>query len=161
MDEEDRPVTLFKDDEKVPRTQKAVTKQLAIPKLVVILRAALQAEILELSYDYLTLHRFCWRLLRAIKDSCREALIKIYGPNYIEKETQLPFIVGYILMTATTTDRLAEFMMIKKTNEVTSAVLEQAAVAINGMLGTGAGGFVGMILREKLGLPFEFEEDDE
>jgi hypothetical protein len=161
MDENDMLMTSVKDDEKVPGMQKPITKQLPVKKLMAILRAALQAEIMELSYDYLTLHRFCWRLLRSVKEHCRELLIKMYGPDYIEKENQLPFIVGYILMAATTTDKLAGFLKIKTTNEVTSALLAQAADAINTMLETSAGGIVSMILREKFGIQYEFEEDSE
>lgn len=161
MNNEDKPMTLIKDNEKVPGLQKAVAKQLPATKLLVTLRATLQAEILELSFDYLTLHRFCWRLLRAVKDRCRDRLIEMYGPEYIEKENQLPFIVGYIFMTATNTKRLADFMKMKKTDEVTGVMLSQAADAIKGMLDAGTGDIVGTILRERLGIPFEFQGDDE
>jgi hypothetical protein len=160
MDENGNPVTLVKDSDHVPGLVKAPTKQVTIAKLVSILRAGMQAEILELSFDWLTLHRFCWRLLRAVKDKCRDRLIQMHGPDYIEHEYQLPYIVGYIFATATNTKHLADFMKIKKTDEVTSRVMLDAASELEGMLAAGAGDMVGTILREKLGVPFEFSNSD-
>jgi hypothetical protein len=56
---------------------------------------------IEVSYDYLRLHRQCWRLLGFVKDRCREDLIRMYGPDYMVKESELPFITGYVLTSAT------------------------------------------------------------
>ncbi|KAF2827075.1 hypothetical protein CC86DRAFT_394111 [Ophiobolus disseminans] len=137
---------------------KAPTKKVTITQLVSILRAGLQAEIIELSFDYLTFHRFCWRLLCGIKDTCCDQLVQMYGPDYIEDENQLPFVVGYIFASATNTRRLAGFMKIKKTDEVTSKVVRDAAEVLQVMVEAGAGD---MVLRDQLGIPFEFEDSDE
>jgi hypothetical protein len=67
---------------------------LTVAKLLGLFRDLLHAEMIEIQYDYFRLHRQCWRLLRFIKDRCRDDLIKRFGPDYIEKESQLPFIVG-------------------------------------------------------------------
>jgi hypothetical protein len=161
FDDEGNPATLVKDSEVVKGYSKPLsTKQVTMTRLISLLRAGIQAEILEFSFDYLTFHRFCWRLLRSVKDSCRDQLIRMYGPDYIEKENQLPFVVGYILATATNTKLLAESMRVKLTDEVTSAVLKCAADELEGMVMTGAGEMVGTVLRETLGVPFEFQEDD-
>ncbi|OAL53575.1 hypothetical protein IQ07DRAFT_677068 [Pyrenochaeta sp. DS3sAY3a] len=159
MDEHNFPTEMTKDSDNIPASKAQGNPVVALPKLLAILRAGMHAEIMELSYDYLTLHRFCWRLLRAVKDSCRDQLIKMYGPEYIEKESQLPFLVGYIFMAATNAKQMGGFLKLKKTDVVTSAVLVEAAGAIEGMLEAGAGGVVGTILKEKLKLDFEFEEE--
>lgn len=74
--------------------------RLAPEQLIRALTLALHAETLEMAYPYLILHRMCWRLLRGVKESCDPILRKLYTPTYIEKESQLPVVVGYILMTA-------------------------------------------------------------
>ncbi|KAF2125277.1 hypothetical protein P153DRAFT_434374 [Dothidotthia symphoricarpi CBS 119687] len=141
-----------------PRPQKL---KVAVVQLQSILRAGLQAEILELGFDYLTLHRFCWRLLRAVKDKCRDALVGVYGPDYIERQNQLPFVVGYVFATATGSMQLADSMKMKRSDEVTSAVLRDAAGVVEQMLDAGAGDVVGMVMREKLGVPFEIQDSDD
>ncbi|KAF2685095.1 hypothetical protein K458DRAFT_387988 [Lentithecium fluviatile CBS 122367] len=112
MDDNDMPAELVKDSDIKPK--KAHNKKLPLPNLLALLRAVVQAEVMEVSYDYLTLHRFCWRLLRAVNDRCRDRLVKLYGPDYTEEEYQLPFIM-------------------KQTEEVTSALLMEAK-AVQGML---------------------------
>lgn len=159
MDDEDRAATLYKDSDRKPGEKKAPIKKLTPSKLLGILRATLHAEIMELSFDYLLLHRFCWRLLRAVKDKCRNWLIAMYGPEYIEKENQLPFVVGYILMTATNTQRLGELMKVKKTDEVTSKVMMDAAEALQCMLDTDAGKMVMIILNRVFGVEIQIEEE--
>jgi len=66
-------------------------------------------EVIEISFDVLTHHRQCWRLLQAVKDACRDNLITMYGSDYIVKETELPFILGYVLMAAANTTKLGNW----------------------------------------------------
>ncbi|KAL8868404.1 MAG: hypothetical protein Q9174_005015, partial [Haloplaca sp. 1 TL-2023] len=88
---------------------------------------ALHAEQLELSIDYLMFHRICWRLLRKINETCKPKLLEMYGGGYLDKENQLPFIVGYIFMAATTTSRVANNLLLpRRTEEVTSRLLALA-----------------------------------
>ncbi|KAF5647060.1 uncharacterized protein FTJAE_1891 [Fusarium tjaetaba] len=63
------------------------------------LAMALTAEMFEFSFLYLVLHRWSWKFLRQIKSVCDPVLRKLYGPTYLDQEKQLPFRVGYILMT--------------------------------------------------------------
>lgn len=67
-------------------------------RLVRSLAWALQGESLELAFPYLVVHRFCWMMLRSLKEQCDQLLREKYTPAYMESETELPFIVGYILM---------------------------------------------------------------
>lgn len=72
--------------------------------LVRELMFSLQNESLELQFSYLLLHRLCWQLLRQIKGYCDALLCERYGLKYIERENQLPFLVGYILGAAVSMD---------------------------------------------------------
>ena len=104
------------------------------------LASALHAEALELSVGYLRIHRFCWMLLRAVNDRCGPKLLEIYGGGYLEKENQLPFVVGYIFMTATETSRVANLLLPKRQGgEVSSRLLAVAAEVMEVMIDTGAG----------------------
>jgi len=101
-------------------------------------------------------------LLRNVKESCDKGLREIFGPGYLEREIQLPFIVGYIFMAATDTKKLGALLSDKRSDVVTSALMKQAASAIEGMITSGAGEFVSTkILGEEYGLNFEFEDDSE
>lgn len=100
----------------------------------------LHAESLELSIDYLHMHRSCWTLLRSVNEGCRPKLLEIYGGGYLEKENQLPFVVGYIFMTATNTSRLANLLLPRRGDaEISSRLLATAAGLIEAMIDTGAG----------------------
>ncbi|KAH0359655.1 hypothetical protein KCU65_g9838, partial [Aureobasidium melanogenum] len=67
---------------------------------------AIHAEGMHLTFDYFRLHRFSWMLLRSIKGRCAEDLRDIFGYNYIEREDQLPCIVGYLFRVALSTERM-------------------------------------------------------
>ena len=87
---------------------------------------ALHAEQLEISIDYLMFHRICWRLLRQVNETCKPKLLEMYGGEYLEKENQLPFAVGYIFMAATTTSCVADLLVPRRTEQVTSRLLALA-----------------------------------
>ncbi|KAF5686663.1 hypothetical protein FDENT_5664 [Fusarium denticulatum] len=63
------------------------------------LAMALTAEMFEFSFPYLVLHRWSWKFLRQIKSVCDPVLRRLCVPAYLDQENQLPFTVGYILMT--------------------------------------------------------------
>jgi hypothetical protein len=94
MDEENQSIELFKDSDVKPGIKKGYAKILPVAKLLRLLRAMVPVEVIEISFDILTHHRQCWLLLQAGKDACRDKLIKMYGSDYIIKETELPFVLG-------------------------------------------------------------------
>lgn len=67
-------------------------------RLIRALVLALQAESLTLAFPYLTLHRVTWGVLRALREACEPLLLELYGPGYMERENQLPWVVGWIFM---------------------------------------------------------------
>jgi hypothetical protein len=52
------------------------------------------------------MHRSSWELLHAVKASCDAHLRQTFAPDYIAKESQLPFVVAYIFDAASGGDRL-------------------------------------------------------
>ncbi|KAK2058793.1 hypothetical protein LY76DRAFT_592953 [Colletotrichum caudatum] len=73
---------------------------LAPDELIMKLALALESESLEIAFPYLVMHRWCWKFLRSIKDACDPVLRELWTPAYMEKETQLPWLVSWILMAA-------------------------------------------------------------
>lgn len=127
-----------------------------------LLANALQAESLEFTFDYLNLHRICWDLLRRVNEACRPKLLQMYGGGYLEKENQLPFIVGYIFMTATTTSRVANLLLPRRGDtEVSSRLLAMAADCIGGMIESGAGRTEVNMLEARLGYELDLSALDE
>ncbi|TGJ80643.1 hypothetical protein E0Z10_g8123 [Xylaria hypoxylon] len=82
------------------RKTTAKSENLNPSKMLEHLILALQAETPRFSFPYLKFHRRCWRVLRAVKESCDTLLRQIYTPAYINDEDELPFVVGWILRAA-------------------------------------------------------------
>lgn len=127
------------------RTRKATTKKrwehshkLTAPELLECLRNTIQSEAMETNFDYLILHRVCWRMLRFVKKACDADLRNLFGVGCIEKESQLPFLVGYIFMAAMNTDQLGK-QLVKDGEVAKSKLLIRAAEVVEGMMGTQAG----------------------
>jgi hypothetical protein len=118
----------------------------------------LQTETIELTFDHFSLHRACWRLLRMVKENLDSDLRNMYGPGYLEVEYQLPFVVGYIFMAATKSNRLGNLLKPKKEDVVTSRMLMKAGETLKGMIQSGYGGLQIHLLEELFG--FEIETPD-
>ena len=112
----------------------------------------LNAETFELSIDYLRVHRFCWTLLRKVNDACKPQLLDMVGAGYLEKENQLPFVIGYIFMAATHTSQIANFLRAKRAGfEISSRLLATAAMALQSMIETGAGEIESRTIADQIG----------
>jgi hypothetical protein len=123
---------------------------MAAEHMIKLLTFALHAESLEFSFPYLQMHRWCWRLLRAMKNSCDPILRPILGPDYLENETELPFLVGYILFLASCADG----------QKHTTKPLEEAAKEMHGMI-ENAGDFITKkVLGEILNIDISVLDDD-
>ena len=122
---------------------------------------ALHTETMEMSLDYLRIHRFCWMLLRAVNEACKPRLLQTYGGGYLEREDQLPFVVGYIFMAATMTSKIAGVLIPRREGvEVSSKLLMTAAETLDGMLGSGAGGIETKMLEQIIGAEIDFSATD-
>lgn len=118
-------------------------------QLLDCLYLALNAEMDALKFDYLMLHRLCWRLLRKVQADCHNQLIEYPGPGYLEKESMLPWTVGYIFLTAVGSSRAADHLKLPKAKvETASRIFQTAADSVNGFLDAGAGKQVLFVLRK-------------
>ncbi|KAL8915636.1 MAG: hypothetical protein Q9172_006818 [Xanthocarpia lactea] len=123
---------------------------------------ALHAEQVEMSIDYLLLHRTCWQLLRQVNIACKSKLLEMYGGGYLEKENQLPFVVGYIFMAATQTKKVANLLLPKLTEEVTSKLLATAGGVVEKYVKTkSTGDTLVRMLRREYGYNLDFGELDD
>ncbi|KAI1859910.1 uncharacterized protein JN550_011829 [Neoarthrinium moseri] len=113
-------------------------------QLIHQLTFALNNEKLELSFPWLTMHRSCWRLLRAVKDGCDAHLRETVGPVYMEKESQLPFLMMWIFGFAGKGDM---------------RLMHLAADAARGFYGRSGRDVLGVLHR--LGMPIQFTTEDE
>ncbi|KAK6950618.1 hypothetical protein Daesc_007142 [Daldinia eschscholtzii] len=100
--EEDGTLILGQVDPKKLKPKSKPTKANKFSKfppeeLIRALMFALQGEALEFTLPYTAMHRECWELLRAVRKHCDPLLRQIFTPEYMERETELPFVVGYIL----------------------------------------------------------------
>ncbi|KAM3515895.1 hypothetical protein MY11210_000435 [Beauveria gryllotalpidicola] len=126
--------------------------RISLGQLTERLANTLQAEMVEFSFPYMTMHRWCWRLFRAVRDQCDSQLRQIIGPDYLENESQLPTLTGYIFMLACELEGRAPNL----------GPMKAAAEAMNGMLSAGSGKFItGMILKDILGMAVEVVEESD
>lgn len=138
-----RTLELTRSSESKSRKHKDSLRQLTTVDLLGKLCDALQGEVLELGFDYMRFHRFCWGLLRLIKEGCDDQLREIYGPNYLERQSQLPFVVGYIFMAAVNAENfMTRVFKVKRRNIVTYAPLQKAAAYLDQVVTHGAGSIV-------------------
>ncbi|EGZ77346.1 hypothetical protein NEUTE2DRAFT_162152 [Neurospora tetrasperma FGSC 2509] len=75
------------------------TPQATPSQLIHQLALDIEAEISETSVDYLAMHRQCWDFLRSLEGAVDPYFRRVAGPGWIEREHQLPFVVGYIFST--------------------------------------------------------------
>ncbi|KAF2472334.1 uncharacterized protein BDR25DRAFT_312893 [Lindgomyces ingoldianus] len=140
---------------KSPRKRKMYTT----PEVLILICQSLMSEELALTFDHFRLHRSAWRVLRSIKDTNAGELRRIYGPSYLENESQLPYVAGYIFMTAVQTEKIGGLLRPKKEYVVSSKLLMQAADILECMIESGMGGLEVRILREKYDMEFEVEKE--
>ncbi len=124
-------------------------------QLLEALLNAMQGEMKELNYNHFRLHTSSWLLLRSIKEAVSDDLRDIYGPGYIEKENQLPFIVGYVFFTAVQTKKLGGRLLPKKKDVVTSRILIRTAAVMKQMLDAGLGAIEVRMLKKLMGMEIE------
>lgn len=82
--------------------------QLSPVEMLYALTISMSQEVPLLSFDYFGLHRSCWSVLRITQRAMHQKLLKYFGPGYLETENQLPFIVGYIFMVASQSQKASE-----------------------------------------------------
>lgn len=133
------------------------SRPLTAPEVLNALRNTIQSEAIEMSFDYLALHRICWSLLRSINEECEDDLRKYFGAGCVETETQLPFIVGYIFMAAANTDSLGSKLTKDEEAIKSKLLMRSGEVLKSSTIDSGHGSTVINSLRA-LGYAIQFEE---
>lgn len=134
------------------KTQRTARSGVRPIQLLNALLDAIQSEMLELTFNHFRLHTFSWCLLRKLQEALDDDLRDIYGAGYLEKENQLPFVVGYIFMAASASSaRLADVLKAKQRDIVTNRLLVKAATVVKEMLETGTGGIEAGMLKQLFG----------
>ncbi|KAI1186273.1 hypothetical protein F5B17DRAFT_404497 [Nemania serpens] len=132
------------------RGKPAQSGTIPLEQLIKPLVRALHAETLEYVYPYLSMHRWCWRLLRAVKNSCDTALTQLYTSTYLEEESWLPWVVGWIFLAASD---------LEDGGACDRRPLLMAAEATNRFFDSGVSGTCKRIIEERLGIPVEVEKE--
>ncbi|KAJ3053712.1 hypothetical protein HK097_003563 [Rhizophlyctis rosea] len=77
-------------------------------QLLQLLRASLQTETVVISFSYISLHTRSLRILRAIRDANHEYFLSKFGEGYLENESQLSNVVGWILMIISESEKFMD-----------------------------------------------------
>ncbi|XXH04045.1 GTP cyclohydrolase II [Hypoxylon texense] len=121
------------------------TAKLHPEQLIRGLMFALQGEVLEIAFPYTAMHRECWSLLRAVRKHCDPLLRQTFDAAYMERESELCFVVGYIFMAIT--------------DNPGSELLSEAAVAVREYVRTEGSTMLGLL--KEIGMPVEFKSQKE
>ncbi|KAK3996598.1 hypothetical protein QBC44DRAFT_377370 [Cladorrhinum sp. PSN332] len=119
-------------------------------QLVESLVFALQAETMELAFPWLIMHQLCWGLLRSIKERCNSLLMQMFTPAYMQKESELPWVVGYIFLAAVGLDGGPRDMRLL---QLSAGVMDELIEA--------ASDSVLQVVNRHLGLTVEFDDGSE
>ncbi|KAL0469767.1 hypothetical protein QR685DRAFT_300521 [Neurospora intermedia] len=112
---------------------------------------ALHAEVTEMSFPWLTLHKSCWEMMKLVKEKNHQRLSQIFGSGYLNDKSQMPFVIGYIFMT--TCGECPGHLR-------TMDLMEQAADAVKGYVTRGSGDLCLKLFAE-MGHPVQFVNEDE
>jgi hypothetical protein len=104
-------------------------------------------------FDYFSLHRRCLRLLKTIQTTLDHKFRQYFGPDYLENDTQLPFIVGWIFVVATSSKKAADEI---KLREVQSSMMQRVSEIVEEMIKK-----EGDVETTKLEMEWEFDSEEQ
>ncbi|KAK8237763.1 hypothetical protein HDK90DRAFT_203747 [Phyllosticta capitalensis] len=145
----------LRDPSRAERLQK-----LPIPQLLKQLGPTLQGEFMEITYDYLILHRFCWQLFERIKSTEDDLLKEMFGFDYIKSVVHLPRMTGYIFKSVVVDeDKFPNPFLNKKRSRgvIDPHIPAMAATHLGAMISSGSGAIGARIASEKYGVAYQFE----
>src|SRR5271155_646389 len=117
---------------------------------------AISDEVTILKFDYFAMHRRCWELLRALNKRLSDDFKNYLGAGYLEREDQLPFVVGYVFQIAVTSQRIAR--EIRLDVETYSKIMSKASNELDAFLASGLGSMEMMRLLHEGGQNLRFDE---
>ena len=118
---------------KLRRERRHRSPKFSTVQLLAVIEAGLRQDATALRFDYISMHLRCIQSLKKVRAASHEYLSRKIGKLYIENESQLPFVVGYILQWATVSGKIAVSLGIKNegSKEVGSKLLLGSAKALN------------------------------
>ncbi|KAG6156648.1 hypothetical protein E4U37_008352 [Claviceps purpurea] len=141
----------FKDSRNESRKEAKDGGCMTYAQLIEKLTMFFNAETIEFTFPYMHMHRECWKMLHVVRKACDPILRQIFTPAYMQRETELPFVVGWILMAASGHDGVIDLRP-----------MHTAAKALDEALAKGAGDVIRKEMGEKLGMPvMDFAVDSE
>ena len=106
----------------------AKSRRLTTLQLLTALESSMTNESFAFNVNYFSLHMRCFQLLRTIVAEMDAVFIKYFGPIYVEKESELPFLVGYIFQVVAGSSKAGEFFFPKiKSDEQGSRILTEVS----------------------------------
>jgi hypothetical protein len=120
--------------------------QMTPVQLLTCVREGLAAEEMHLLFDYFRVHQRGIRLLRTLEDALHADMVEYFGEGYIEDDSQLPYVVGYIFEIVHGADKAAERLqlpyhgskILNKASDVLKAYLEKDNTGLQGVAQTKA-----------------------
>ncbi|KAM0701246.1 hypothetical protein Q7P35_011607 [Cladosporium inversicolor] len=82
-------------------------------QLLTCIQEGLAAEEMHLLFDHFGVHQHGIELLRKLKDGLHEDMVEYFGEEYIEDESQLSFVVGYIFDIVHGADKAADYLKLQ------------------------------------------------
>lgn len=111
-------------------------------QLLTCIQEGLAAEEMHLLFDYFGVHRRGIELLRKLKTGLHEDMVEYFGEDYIEDDSQLLFIVGYIFDIVHGADKAAEHLELQNHS---SKILSKASDILKEFLETENTGMKGLM----------------
>lgn len=103
-----KTMLMEKRGEKALISKFAKSRKLTTIQLIKTLEASLINDAFAYNVDYFTLHMRCYQLLRNIKGEMDSVFTQHFGPHYVQKESQLPMLVGTIFKEVFDTSKTGE-----------------------------------------------------
>ncbi|KAI1778512.1 hypothetical protein F4818DRAFT_438672 [Hypoxylon cercidicola] len=128
------------DGNKLPKETRAMHPE----QLVRSLLYSLNVEAIQFAFPWAVMHRRCWSLLEAVRRHCDPLLKQVFTPAYLERESDLCLIVGYI------------FMATKE--KMDAKLLSEAGVAVREFVRAHGDDMLGLLRDINLGIGFVPEE---
>ncbi|KAK6526598.1 hypothetical protein TWF694_005180 [Orbilia ellipsospora] len=108
------------------KRKKKKRKTLTSLQLLKVLQSNLALEERKLEFNYIGLHGRCFEFLGKLRDRLHDKLVKYYGPQYIEAECQLPYVIYYVMKDALMSASASKSMGLQS-DAMSSPMLIQAA----------------------------------
>ncbi len=136
------------------RRQWEKSSKLTSLQLMTALESCILEELPKLMFDYFSFHTRSLELLRNLRSSLHESLVKYIGPQYLDNESQLPFVAMHVLSIASSAQEITK--QIRTRAETSSVILEAAGSVVQAFIDEQGGAEVTKVTelgRRGLGLP--------